>query len=89
MMPSAGNIVGVSKGRKGAKEVKDRLTIGMFCNAIGDDFFQPCFIGKSKRLRSFGKHWTTEKHLKAHYYNTDAAWMTTSIWWDINMQFNM
>ena len=87
MLASRGNILGLAKDRKGAKKAKDRITVGLFWNATGDDFWEPVFIGTSKQPRCFGNRWTPRK-LKARYYSSKKAWINTAIWWDVIRNFN-
>ena len=41
MLATYNNVVGATKGRKGAKKPKDRLTVGLFWNIDGTDFWEP------------------------------------------------
>ena len=76
-----------SKNRREAKLAKHRLTVGLTWNASGEDFWNPVFIGKSKRPRCFGKHWNVEDIGGLYYYNAK-AWMRQEVWWDYNRKFN-
>lgn len=87
MLLTAGNVVGTGKDRKGGKTAKDRLTVGLFCNATGTDRFKPVFIGKAMRPRCFGKHWSPDV-LPALYYHNEAAWMRGDIWLHMLKEFN-
>jgi hypothetical protein len=87
MLLTAGNVVGSAKHRKGGKIVKDRLTVGLWWNATGIDFFKHVFISKAKRPCCFGDHWHHEK-IGGLYYNNDRAWMRSYIWLDILAKFN-
>ena len=87
MLATAGNVVGDTRSRKGAKKAKDRLTSCIFWNATGTDFWKPVFIGKAKQPRCFGKHWTP-KNIGALYYHNACSWMRSDIWEDMLKQFN-
>ena len=52
IMATSGNVVGATKNRREAKLAKDRITVGIFCNATGS------VIGTAKKPRCFGNHWT-------------------------------
>lgn len=80
-------MVGNTKNMRGAKKAKDMLTVGIFWDATGKNFWQPIFIGKSKNPRCFGKHWKVSS-LGAQYYNNSKAWMDSTIWWEVNRKFN-
>ena len=87
MLATSGNVVGATKNRRGAKIAKDRITIGIFFNATGSDFWKPAIIGTAKKPRCFGKHWTPGK-AGALYYHNDSAWMRGEIWLDMLNKFN-
>jgi hypothetical protein len=87
MLATSGNIIGAAKERRGAKLAKDRITIGIFFNATGSDFWKPAIIGTAKKPRCFGNHWTPEK-AGALYYHNDSAWMRGEIWLDMINKFN-
>ena len=84
---TAGNVMGDGAGRRGGKTAKDRMTVGLFWNATGKDFYKPVFIGKAKKPRCFGNHWTPAK-IGAFYYNNDTSWMRSDIWTDVLRHFN-
>ncbi len=46
MLATSGNVVGSTKNRRGNKIAKDRITVGIFCNATGTDFWKPAIIGR-------------------------------------------
>jgi hypothetical protein len=87
MLLTASIVIGSAKHRKGGKIAKDRLTVGLWWNATGTNFFKPVFIGKAKRPRFFGAHWRHEK-IGGLYYNNYRAWMRSYIWLDILAKFN-
>ena len=72
MLATSGDIIGVVKERRGAKLAKDRITIGIFVNAAGSDFWKPTIIGTTKKPRCFGNHWTPEKVGALNYHNDSA-----------------
>ena len=88
MLATSGNVVGATKNRRGTKVTKDRITVGLFVNATGSDFWKPCVIGTAKKPRCFGQHWHPKK-VGALYYNNDTAWMRENIWIDMLKEFNM
>ena len=87
MLATSGNVVGATKDRRGAKLAKDRITVGIFCNASGTDFWKPCIIGTAKKPRCFGNRCTFEKAC-ALYYCNESAWMKGNIWLNMPKQFN-
>jgi hypothetical protein len=87
MLATCSNVIGAAKNRRGAKLAKDRLTIGITWNATGEDFWKPVFIGKAKKPRCFGNHWSPENIGSLYYYN-NKAWMRNDVWWDYNRKFN-
>ena len=88
MVATSSNVIGATKNRRGAKLAKDRLTIGITWNATGEDFWKPVFIGKAKKPRCFGNHWSPGNIGSLYYYN-NKAWMRNDVWWDFNRKFNM
>ena len=42
MVLIVGNVVGKHKGRRAGQLAKDRMTVGLFWNATGDDFYNLC-----------------------------------------------
>ena len=88
MLATSGNDVGATKDWRGAKLAKDRITIGIFVNASGTDFWKPAIIGTAKMPRCFGNHWTPGK-AGALYYHNDSAWMWSNIWLDMMTKFNV
>ncbi len=40
MLATSGNVVGATKNRRGAKIAKDMITIGIFFNSTGSDFWK-------------------------------------------------
>jgi hypothetical protein len=56
LLATSGNVLGATKNRRGAKLAKDRITVGIFCNATRTDFWKPCVIGTAKKPRCFGNH---------------------------------
>jgi hypothetical protein len=74
MLATTSNAVGSTKNKRGAKIAKDRLTVGITWNATGEDFWKPVFIGRAKRPRCFGRHWSRADIGGLYYYNTK-AWM--------------
>lgn len=87
MLLTAGNVIGHGKGRKGGKIAKDRMTVGLFCNATGTDFWKPVFIGKAAKPRCFGQHWNPSK-IGGLYFHNDKSWMRGSIWVEVLRAFN-
>ena len=87
MLLTAGNVMGDGAGRRAGKTAKDRMTVGMFWNATGTDFYKPVFIGKAKKPRCFGNHWSPSK-IGAFYYNNETSWMRSNIWVDVLRHFN-
>ena len=75
-----------SKPVKGKKRDKERITVGLCVNATGSNKMLPVVVGKSKRLRCFGK--TFDPNLLLHYYNNTKAWMTGTIFEDWIMKWN-
>jgi len=71
----------------GTKLANDMITVGIFCNATGSDFWKPCVIGTAKKPRCFGNHWIHEK-AGCLYYHNDFAWIKGDIWLDILRKFN-
>lgn len=66
-----------SKGEKGMKKIKDRLTALLCCNADGSDKCKLLLIGKSEKPRAlkglnFG-------NLPCEYTHTSKAWMTEDV----------
>ena len=64
----------------GKKLSKERLTVAFCMNATGNDKLPPLVINKSKRPRSFGKHFNPNT-ICAYYYNPK-AWMNMIIFKD-------
>ncbi len=87
LLATVGNVCGTTKGRKGGKRPKDRLTDGLFWNADGSDFWKPIMIGKAKKPRYFGNHWNPGKNAML-YYSNESAWMKESIRSDALRHFN-
>lgn len=61
----------------GKKRSKDRVTVGLMCNASGTDKVKPIVIGKAKRPRCFGK--TFDPSIYCTYVANKNAWMTSNI----------
>ena len=87
LLATSGNVIGATKDMRRAKLAKDRITVGIFCNATGTDIWKPSIIGTAKKPRCFGNHWTPEK-AGAIYYHNDTAWMKADIWLDMLHKFN-
>ena len=70
----------------GSKESKERLTVGVCCNASGKDKVKLVVISKFARPRCFGK--VFDPNNVVHYYNNQKAWMTAAIFEDWLIKFN-
>jgi hypothetical protein len=70
----------------GTKESKERMSIGVCCNASGNDKLKLLLISKVKRPRCFGK--VFDPNNIVHYYNNEKAWMTTIIFEDWLKKWN-
>ena len=66
-----------SKGRKGKKFAKDRITVGLFVNATGTDKFVPIVIGNAKSPRCFGR-WKPAD-INVPYYSNKTAWINGQV----------
>jgi hypothetical protein len=60
----------------GGKKKKERITIGLACNATGTDKLKPVIVGKSARPRAW-KKW--DPKTMCHYFSNTTAWVTTTI----------
>jgi len=69
MLATAGNVVGATKDRRGAKLAKDRITIGIFANASNTFFWKSVIIGTAKKPRCFRNHGTPGKAGAMYYHN--------------------
>ena len=79
-----------SSAVQGKKVNKDRLTIAIICNALGNKKIRPLVIGKHKKPHCFGR-WNPSS-IVDYFYNS-TAWMTMDIFesWllDFNRQMKM
>ena len=66
-----------SKGRKGKKLAKDRITVGLFVNATGTDKFVPIVIGNAKSPHCFGR-WKPAD-IDVQYYSNKTAWINGQV----------
>ena len=64
----------------------ERISIGVCCNASGNDKLKLLLISKVKRPRCFGK--VFDPNNIVHYYNNEKAWMTTIIFEDWLKKWN-
>ena len=76
-----------SKGRKGKKLAKDRLTVGLFVNATGTDKFAPIVIGTAKKPRCFVL-WKPSD-IGVTYFHNKTAWMSSEVFVSVMRQFNL
>jgi len=60
----------------GGKVNKERITIGLTCNASGTEKLRPLVINKAKRPRCFTKAFNPNDHVD--YFN-QKAWMTGQV----------
>jgi len=58
----------------GGKVNKQRLTVGLTCNASGTEKLRPLIIHKAKRPRCFTRAYNPQDHVD--YYVNSKAWMT-------------
>lgn len=70
----------------GTKVGKDRVTVGLCCNASESQKLPLIFIGKQKKPRCFEKK-TPQQH-GYRYYSNGKAWMTSSIFTDWLVHLN-
>lgn len=70
----------------GKKESKERITLGVCCNASGTDKAKLVFISKFARPLCFGKLF--DPNNTVHYYNNQKAWMTMLFFEDWLSKFN-
>lgn len=71
---------------KGGKDCKQRLTVCLFTNALGQKE-DPIIIGNAKRPRCFGKL-DVEKQFKIIWRSNKKSWMTALIFEEVLKTFN-
>jgi hypothetical protein len=64
--------------RAGRKKDKQRVTVSLNCDAAGTDKRHLFIIGRSKRPRSFPKHFLPERDWRVRYRNNSSAWMMSA-----------
>ena len=72
---------------KGIKKSKDRITIALVTNASGTEKPKEYVIGKVASPRCFGKTYNPEIYVR--YRHSKKAWMTTDLFRDWLIEFNL
>lgn len=69
----------------GSKKSKERITIGLCCNATGTEALKPMVIGQRKTPRCFKNF---QPSLLVDYYYSSKGWMNTAIFQEFLQKLN-